>query len=67
MPRFFTAIIFLATLWAISAEKSSAAMWVEQKDYIVHGKRVATYRYFPDPIATMVDTFNFATIQNPPF
>ncbi|NKM23440.1 hypothetical protein [Rhizobium laguerreae] len=40
---------------------------VEQKDYIVHGKRVATYRYFPDPIATMVDTFNFATIQNPPF
>ncbi|MBY5864254.1 hypothetical protein [Rhizobium leguminosarum] len=40
---------------------------VEQKDYIVHGKRVATYRYFPDPIATMVDTFNFATIQNPPY
>ncbi|MGO7837598.1 hypothetical protein [Rhizobium johnstonii] len=87
MPRFFTAIIFLATLWAVSAEKSSAAMWlirgpantsmaadpackgrnVEQKEYIVHGTRVATYRYFPDPIATMIDTFNFATIQNPPF
>ncbi|MBB5255312.1 hypothetical protein [Rhizobium leguminosarum] len=40
---------------------------VEPKDYIVHGKRVATYRYFPDPIATMVDTFNFATIQNAPY
>ncbi|OHV19966.1 hypothetical protein EOS93_12575 [Rhizobium sp. RMa-01] len=40
---------------------------VEQKDYIVHGKPAATYRYFPDPIATMVDTFNFATIQNPPY
>ncbi|MBY3142426.1 hypothetical protein HFO65_30135 [Rhizobium laguerreae] len=40
---------------------------VEQKDYIVHGKSVATYRYFPDPIGTMVDTFNFATIQNAPY
>ncbi|GAA3066791.1 hypothetical protein GCM10010520_13230 [Rhizobium viscosum] len=40
---------------------------VEQKDYIVHGKPAATYRYFPDPIGTMVDTFNFATIQNPPY
>ncbi|MGO7689990.1 hypothetical protein ACC696_35850 [Rhizobium ruizarguesonis] len=40
---------------------------VEQKDYIVHGKRLATYRYFPDTIATMVDTFNFATMQNPPY
>jgi len=28
MPRFFTAIIFLVTLWAVSAERSSAAMWL---------------------------------------
>lgn len=28
MPRFFTAIVFLATLWAVSAERSSAAMWL---------------------------------------
>ncbi|AIC28107.1 hypothetical protein IE4771_CH03013 [Rhizobium etli bv. mimosae str. IE4771] len=40
---------------------------VEQKEYIVKGKSVATYRYFPDPISTMIDTFNFATIQNPPY
>lgn len=40
---------------------------VEQKEYIVKGKAVATYRYFPDPISTMIDTFNFATIQNPPY
>ena len=40
---------------------------VEKKDYIVKGKSVATYRYFPDPISTMIDTFNFATIQNPPY
>lgn len=40
---------------------------VEQKEYVVKGKPVATYRYFPDPISTMVETFNFATIPNPPY
>lgn len=40
---------------------------LEQKEYIVNGKSVATYRFFPDPITAMIDTFNFATIQNPPY
>lgn len=40
---------------------------VEQKEYVVKGKPVATYRYFPDPISTMVETFNFATIPNLPY
>ncbi|MGR9503745.1 hypothetical protein ACU8MW_08505 [Rhizobium leguminosarum] len=40
---------------------------VEKKDYVVHGKTAATYQYFPDPISTMVETFNFATIPNPPY
>lgn len=30
----------------------TVSLIVMEKDYIVHGKRVATYRYFPDPITT---------------
>jgi hypothetical protein len=40
---------------------------VNENQIMENGKLSATYWYFPDPISTMVETFNFATMPNPPY
>ncbi|MGO4570066.1 hypothetical protein AB4Z52_34805 [Rhizobium sp. 2YAF20] len=40
---------------------------VNENQILENGKLSATYWYFPDPISTMVETFNFATMPNPPY
>jgi len=40
---------------------------VNENQVLENGELSATYWYFPDPVKTMVETFNFATMPNPPY